>query len=57
MIARLKKIPNVTDISTAAAIEATLAEYAVASLEASLTTAQQRRTDLLLTGTDPDPRS
>lgn len=41
-----------TDTSTAAAIEATLAEYDVATLEASLATAQQRRTDLFITGFD-----
>ncbi len=39
---------------TAVDIDAALAEYDVASLEASLATAQQRRTDLLLTGTDPE---
>jgi hypothetical protein len=51
MIARKK---NFADISTVADIEAALAEYDVATLEASLATAQQRRTDLLLTGTDPE---
>ncbi|MDR6304937.1 ribosome-associated translation inhibitor RaiA [Nitrobacter vulgaris] len=51
MIARKKKF---ADISTAADIEAALAEYDIATLEASLAGAQQRRTDLLLTGTDPE---
>lgn len=51
MIARKKKF---ADISTAADIEASLAEYDVATLEASLATAQQRRTDLLLTGSDSE---
>ena len=39
-------------ISTVADLEASLAEFDIAALEASLATTQQRRTDLLLTGTD-----
>jgi hypothetical protein len=41
-------------ISSVADIEAALAEYDVATIEASLATAQQRRTDLLLTGSDAE---
>jgi hypothetical protein len=40
--------------ATVADIEAALAEYDVATLETSLANAQQRRSDLLLTGTDPE---
>jgi hypothetical protein len=51
MIARLKKF---ADISTAADIEAALAEYNISELESQLATASQRRTDLLLTGSDAE---
>jgi hypothetical protein len=51
MIARKKKF---ADISNAADIEAALAEYDITTLEASLATAQQRRIDLLLTGSDDE---
>jgi hypothetical protein len=51
MIARKK---NFADISTAADIEAALAEFNIPELESRLATATQRRTDLLLTGTDPE---
>jgi hypothetical protein len=43
-----------SDTSSAADIEAALAEYDITALEASLAIAQQRRTDLLLTGNDND---
>jgi hypothetical protein len=41
-------------ISSAADIEAALTEYDIVALEASLANAQQRRTDLLLTGDDSE---
>lgn len=41
-------------ISTVADLEVSLAEFDIATLEASLATAQQRRTDLLLTGSDAE---
>lgn len=40
--------------SSAADIEAALSEYDLAALETSLATAQRRRTDLLLTGSDTE---
>jgi hypothetical protein len=39
-------------ISTVADLEASLAEFDIAALESAYVTAQQRRTDLLLTGSD-----
>lgn len=40
--------------TTSADIEASLAEYNIQELESQLVTAQQRRTDLLLTGSDTE---
>lgn len=54
MFARLKKILTDADINTVADIEAALSEYDLAALETSLATAQQRRSDLLLTGNDAE---
>lgn len=52
MFDRLRKILSTPDAVTSADIEASLAEYSIPELEASLATAQQRRADLLLTGND-----
>lgn len=54
MFNRLKKILSTPDAATSADIEASIAEYDISALEASLATAQQRRADLLLTGTDDE---
>lgn len=57
MLSRLKKILTATTaapVSNSAEIEAALAEYDVAALEAQFEDAQQRRADLLLAGTDEE---
>lgn len=53
MLKHLKKILSGAT-ATSADIAAKLAEYNIPELESQLATAQQRRTDLLLTGTDDE---